>query len=302
MKYTDELAKHALSCGIEGKAWLENIPNTVQTYAKKWDLQVFPPFENLTYTYVAPAVRADGAEAVLKIGFFKDDEFLSGVDALSVFNGEGSVKLLEEDKEGFVVLLEKIDPGVPLSSLADDKEATGIIAKVIKKLHKPLSKNHNFITVNQWTKELREYQKDGKEGSIPMYLVNKAVALFDELIETSKPAVLVHGDLHHDNILSSDRDEWLAIDPKGIAAEPAYETAAMVRNPYKKISKTENLGQLFKERIFILSEELNVDPRRIHKWGFAQTVLSSVWTTRDDGRDTVHALRVAKALNNMKID
>lgn len=119
-----------------------------------------------------------------------------------------------------------------------------------------------------------------------------------ELISSSETPVLVHGDLHHDNVLSSDREGWLAIDPKGIAAEPAYETAAMIRNPYKKIEDIQNLDEVFRKRIIILSEKLEFDPNRIRKWCLAQTILSGVWT-RDDNDYVKHALKVAHALDNI---
>ena len=124
--------------------------------------------------------------------------------------------------------------------------------------------------------------------------------LIEDLIASSATPVLVHADLHHDNVLSSKRDGWLAIDPKGIVAEPAYETAAMIRNPYNKLKDMENIEETLRSRILILSEELGFDPKRICNWCLAQTVLSGVWT-RDDTAYTKHALKVAQALDNIKI-
>jgi len=71
---------------------------------------------------------------------------------------------------------------------------------------------------------------------------------------------------------------------KGVIAEPAYETAAMLRNPYSTLVRVDSLTKLFRRRIIILSEELEIDPVRIHKWAIAQTVLSCVWTVEDGGR------------------
>lgn len=173
----------------------------------------------------------------------------------------------------------------------------------MKKLWKPLPQNHSFITIKEWTKALPKYLirfKADKNPPIPFSLVDKAILLFRELIATSSPAVLTHADLHHDNVLASNRDEWLSIDPKGIAAEPAYETTAMIRNPYELIRNMQNIDKLLLNRILILSEELQIDANRIHKWCFVQTILSGVWTS-DNPRDTIHALKVAQALDRIKI-
>jgi len=296
-----EFVQHALSNGEEGEAWLKRIPDIITDYQKKWKLKVSPPF-NLSYNYVAPTKRLDGSEAVLKIGFPKDKEFQTEIAALEVFNGQGIEKLLEEDRENAVILIERVTPGVPLSSLDDDEKATRILAEIMRRLWKPLPKNHHFITVEEWMQAIPEYMEkyNGATSLIPISLVEKANSLFKELIATSSAPVLVHGDLHHDNVLSSHRDGWLAIDPKGIAAEPAYETAAMIRNPYEKLKDLPHIDQILRRRILILSEELGFDPERIRKWCFAQSVLSGVWN--DAGvKGSEHAINIATALDTLNV-
>lgn len=293
-----EFEKHALTHGQEGKDWLKRIPGIIKEAEVKWAIQVLPPF-NLNYNYVAPATCTDGTKAVLKIGFPTDREFQTEIEALRVFEGEGINKIYEIDKQNATILIERVTPGAPLSNLEDDEKATRILAHVMKKLRKPVPPDNTFITIREWTKELTEYMnKHNHSGPLPWHLIEKAHTLFETLIKTSQPSVLVHGDLHHDNVLSSDRDEWLAIDPKGVAAEPAYETAAMIRNPYKKMDGNPNLKKILRRRIVVLAEELNFDPNRIQQWSFAQTMLSAVWS--DAGSTGAqHAVRIAEALDTI---
>ena len=173
----------------------------------------------------------------------------------------------------------------------------------MKRLWKPLPANHRFITIVEWTKAIPRFLQlyQGTSAPLPLRLVVKAEKLFAELIASSAEPVLVHADLHHDNVLSSQRAEWLAIDPKGVAAEPAYETAAMLRNPYIKFQHTPDIKNLLLRRILLLSEELLIEPQRIHHWGLAQTVLSAVWSTEDEGRGWEHALAVAEVLDSITI-
>lgn len=287
--------KHALMYGEIGKAWLKQIPQIINEYEHKWSIKVLSPY-TLTYNYVAPVTGNNGSQAVIKIGLPQDKEFQSEIEALKIFNGDGITKLLKADKEKAVILIEQVVPGTPLSTIENDEKATKIIASVMKKLWKPLPVNHHFITISQWTRALYGYHLQYNHNlPIPLDLVEKAKRLFYELIKTSETPVLIHADLHHDNILSSSRNDWLVIDPKGIVAEPAYETSAMIRNPYKKISKMKNVEKLLKTRIKILSEELNINPERIRKWCLAQTILSGVWTSENQD-DTKHALKVIRAL------
>lgn len=293
----DEFTQNALSHGEEGQQWLDRIPSLITDYQKKWSLQVFPPFP-LSYNYVAPAIRSDGSKAVLKIGFPKDKEFYTEIDALTLFHGEGVVRLLEVDRDNAVILIEQIIPGTPLSTLTDDDQATSILASVMKTLWKPVPQDHTFISIKEWMQAIPHYQNQwqGKNGPLPLSLVEKAAHLFNELIATSTTPVLTHGDLHHDNVLFSDRGGWLAIDPKGIAAEPAYETAAMIRNPYETVRLHKDIPRILTRRIHILSEELAIDPERIRQWGFAQTMLSAVWNI-ESAKGADHALAIAQVLD-----
>jgi len=265
--------ENALSWGIGGAEWLRHLPEMIADYENKWSFKAQSPFD-LNYNYVAPAELNNGSKAVIKIGYPEDREFQSEIAALQTFSGEGICRLLEVDQKHAVMLLERVLPGTPLAEVEDDESATRIIASVMKELHKPLSETHNFITVTEWVTAIPEYKaKHGNNGELPIYLVDKAEKLFEQLIATSAKPVLLHGDLHHHNVLHSEESGWIAIDPKGVSAEPAYEVAAMIRNPYDKLKEITDLDPLLQQRIVILSGELGIDAGRIRDWCFAQCIL-----------------------------
>jgi len=92
--------------------------------------------------------------------------------------------------------------------------------------------------------------------------------------------VLLHGDLHHYNILSSQREPWLAIDPKGVIGEREYEIGALMRNPIsKKLTKKTLVNRLDK-----ITELTGFDKQRLLHWSIVQTVLAACWCI-DDGTD-----------------
>ena len=206
--------------GVHGEAgteWLRRLDEIIAECERRWSFTVRPPFVPLSYNYVAPAVRADGTEAVLKLGV-PHHQLMSEMEALRLYDGSGMVRLLEADFDLGAMLLERLEPGALLSRLEDDQKATSIAAEVMRQLRRPPPPDHQFPTVSDWGSGLQKlrHRFDGTTGPLQAYLVDKAESLFSELIGTMGALVLLHGNLHHDNILSAVGKSWLAIDPKGV--------------------------------------------------------------------------------------
>lgn len=117
-----------------GPAWLGSLPRILFESASMWSLDIDPPYPNLTYNYVAPVTRADGTAAVIKVGIPGSD-FSLQIDALRAFDGQGSIRLLDEDADSGIMIMERLSPGTPLTTLANDAtdtEATLIAASVMR--------------------------------------------------------------------------------------------------------------------------------------------------------------------------
>jgi streptomycin 6-kinase len=190
------------------------------------------------------------------------------------------------------LLLERLKPGVMLSTVPDDESATAIDAQVMRQLWRPAPVEHNFPTVARWAKGLERLRAEfkGGTGPFPAKLVEQAERLFVELIDTMGQPVLLHGDLHHFNILSAQREPWLAIDPKGLVGEPAYEIGALLRNPTRELIMDR---QVQARRVDLLASELGVDRQRILGWSMAQAVLSAWWSYEDHGHGWEEAMALA---------
>ena len=294
----DEFVQHALDRGEKGALWFKAIPDLIIEFEKKWGITVGDPF-NLSYNYVAPATFSGGDQAVIKIGFPEDEEFKTEIDALRVYAGDGMVKLYQADEDKSVILIERLQPGVPVTELEDDELATRILASTLMKLRKPVPPDHRFQSMAGWARGITRLRQryNGTSGPFPAHLVERAEKLFDELICSITEPVLAHGDLHHGNVLSAAREQWLAIDPKGVISEPAFDCAAILRNPESMLIRVDSLAEVLRTRIIILSEVLRINPDRIRKWGVAQTVLSSIWVMEDEGRVPEFALKIAETLN-----
>lgn len=270
--------------GETGREWLDQLPTTVAHYANTWDLEVLPPFDELSYNYVAPVRRRDGSEAVLKIGV-PEAEQRSEIFALRAFDGHGIASLLEANADDQVVLIERIRPGVMLSTLFpdNDEKATEIGAGVMNDLIIPApARRAEFIALEGWFRGGFDGLRttfDGGAGPFPRPLVDRAEKLFHELHASTGNLSLIHGDLHHMNILSSEfRGGWLAIDPKGVIADRAYEPAPFILNPNDTLHTHPNLSSILARRIDQFAEITAIDRYRIHGWTLAFSVLSAWWS------------------------
>lgn len=286
--------------GATGAAWLSKLPTLVAECAVRWSLTVMPPFENLTYNYVAPAVRADGADVVLKIGV-PNPELLTEIAALRIFDGRGIVQLLDADPALGALLLERLKPGATLLTIADDEQSTHIVAQVMRRLWRPVPEHHSFPTIAKWAKGFeRLHKRFGGTGPFPKCLVEAAESIYAEFIGAMAEPVLLHGDLHHENILSAERQPWLALDPKGVVGEPAYEVGALLRNPLSQLLAAPEPGRVLARRVEQLADELGFDRARIIGWGMAQAVLSAWWSFEDHGHGWEPAIRCAELLAELK--
>ncbi len=299
----ENFARNAVELrGAEGGAWIQALPKLIGECEERWSLEVGGPFPNLSFNWAAPATRADGTRAVLKLSFPEDREFKTEAEALELFDGRGVVRLLELDLKRGAMLLERLEPGAALDSLEDDEEATSIAAGVMKEMWRPVAPSHPFPTVHEWTRGLARLRErfDGGAGPMPAALVEEAESLFEDLIPSQDEPVLLHGDLHHGNVLTARRSPWLAIDPKGVVGEPAFDMGALLHNPVELLEKP-NPGKTLERRIHILSEELGLDRERVRGWGISQAVLSAYWGLEDHGEVWKESLVFARLLSGTGI-
>jgi streptomycin 6-kinase len=287
--------------GDAGLAWVERLPAILENCQKRWKLNLAQPFSYQSCHYIAPAVQSDGTAVVVKV-HAPTDEFVQEAEALQLFDGHGMVRLLDYDMDDKALLLERLEPGTPLYEVEDDEEATSHAATVMRQLWRPAPPDHPFPTVIDWGRGfLRLRQRyEGGNGPFPATLLEEAESLFAGLSASMTAHVLLHGDLHHENILAAGRAPWLAIDPKGVVGEPAYETGAFMRNRLPDLSDIPQATRILTRRVDQLSEELNLDRTRVRDWSMAQAVLSIWWTIEDGGSFSPAALTCAELLASIK--
>lgn len=283
--------------GEAGQRWLDALPGQVARLARRWSLEVEPPFPALTYAYVAPARGLDGSPVVLKIGL-PEPELLTQIDALRHYDGRGAVRLLDARPDEGALLLERLLPGTSLRALPDDDQATRIAAGVMQALWRPLPPAHPFPTVARWAGGLARLRRrfDGGSGPLPAALLARAEEHFSTLLASAGVPLLLHGDLHHDNILAAGRAPWLALDPKGLAGDPGFEVGPLMLNPMPDLLEAPFPRRRLVRRLDILSETLGMARSRLLAWTLGYAVLSAWWSIEDHGQGWEPAIEVARHL------
>lgn len=223
----------------------------------------------------------------------------SEIEALNFMRGEGIIKLINYDRNQGILLLEECCPGKTLANVVSESEATRIAANVIINIQKSISDELKFPSTLDWFRRL-DIEVKCPSGFNTKH-IKKAKLIAGELHNQSKKKVLLHGDLHHFNILSAQRQPWLAIDPKGVIGPPEYECGAFLRNPIPQIATNPNLKKIMADRIDIFAEILGFDRQIIIGWGYSQAILASVWCLDMKSDDWGIFLACAEALNDLLI-
>jgi streptomycin 6-kinase len=109
------------------------------------------------------------------------------------------------------------------------------------------------------------------------------------LLASAEPPVVLHGDLHHDNVLDGGARGWRAIDPKGVWGDRGYDYANLICNPDAATA----IARL-PRRIERASKMSGLPAGRLLRWLIAYLGLSASWTLGDGG-DPWQALAIAEA-------
>lgn len=258
----------------EDPAWIASLPTLIARLAERWSLTVASPFPNLSWNYVAPATRADGTSCVLKVSRHVG-ETRNEIAALQLWAGDGASRLLACEPDQGALLIERLEPGTMLTTVAeeDDDAATTIAAGVLARLWCPAPANHGLRSLESWCAAYdrnRDVLSRGVPG-FPAALFLRADVLRAELLATTTEQTVLHGDLHHYNVLTARRAPWLAIDPKGLVGDRHFDVCQFFRNPDAVPIATNT------RRLDRFCATLGLDRERVRAWCLVHAVLDACW-------------------------
>ena len=254
-----------------GREWIGRLPELVGRARTRWELRLGDPFTSGASSWCAPARSADGRPVVVKISF-PHDEARDEAAALRAWRGHGVPVLLGHDADDWALLLERVQPGTPLSTAGGTvRERFAAAAEVARALWS-VPTDAPVASMAQvgaaWALRLEE--RGGRFG-VP-------VAAAADLLRTlpGSGGTVVHGDLNPGNVLSAGGGRWLAIDPKPMRGDPAYDLWPLleqVGDPFAAADPT----AVLRTRSDLVAGLLDLDPGRVAAWGYARCTESALW-------------------------
>ena len=245
--------------------------------ARRWGLSLGAPFA-ADHHWVAPGWRG-GEDVVLKLGIATAEQDLAReAGILAAWDGRGAARLLDadlDDPDAVAPLLDRVRPGTDLTELPDDA-GFPLLGAVARVLHQAGTTRPAVALDPAGLADLRT-----GHPLLPPRLTAAAAELRDELLRTSAAAVLCHGDLHHGNVLRTG-DGAVAIDPRGVWAEPALDVAVAMLNPLGTLPQEPSaLARLLERRLALICPAMDVHVERGRAWTAVYAVVSALWSAED---------------------
>ena len=286
-----------------GEDWIAELPRLLADLVQEWELEPIAAAMSGVCAIVLP-VRLLGShreaagvsgEAVLKVSWPHPEAATEHL-ALQAWNGHGAVRLLRADPSRFAVLLERLQAR-DLSRVGTD-DACAVIGGLLATLRRP---PHPRVPSLAAYAERQAVELRAAPPVIPRRYLDQAAALARELV-ARPPAEerLLHTDLHFTNVLAAYRSPWLAIDPKPMAGDAAFEVAPALWNRPEDLGEGSAVRWSLRRRLEIICERAGIDEGRARAWTIVREAVNAIDFARDpEGRDRVSlAVMIIKAMND----
>lgn len=246
-------------------------------YIVRWDL--IPDGAPIrTHSSRLLPVRQRGVPAMLKIA--QADEERQGGSLMVWWNGEGAARVLAH--MGDALLLERAECARSLAQMTrdgNDDDATRILCSAAAKLHTPRAQpKPTLVPLERWFSSL--WPAAQQYGG----LFGKCAQAARELLDSPQDIVVLHGDIHHGNVLDFGARGWLAIDPKGLSGERGFDYANIFCNPDRDSAC---VAGRFERRLRSVVNEAGLGRRRLLQWILAWSGLSAAWIVETGERPEV---------------
>jgi len=286
--------------GPEADPWLRRVPAFLREVTARWSLTLGEPFTGGAIGFTVAAERgADAEPVVLKLSY-PDGWFADETRALGDVGGDGMVRLLDHDPDG-AQLLERAVPGASLLDTCDESEGNELAAGVLHRVWRPDPGRYVTVAgeVTRWADSmpLRHVEQ---MSPFERPILDLAVETLRDLAATQGAPMLLHGDLHHGNVLSAEREPWLAIDPKPLVGEREFDITALLRDRREEVLADPDPHARLQRRFDQLCELFDCDRRRLRDWSFAILVDYALWdfeaNARTAGSDEIQMARLMRSL------
>jgi len=182
------------------------------------------------------------------------------------------------------LLLERILPGDDLNSVPSLSEQVVVAGGLICNVPLPIQDVGIFPTYRNWMDRALAKTRFTNVPNEVHSLLGNAEEFYRDIELLKRPDMLLHGDLHHWNILHDRGGQWRAIDPHGVIGPAFMECARFMNNHLCRVEGQARLAHL-DNMISYFSEAFGESKQTISQGFFVLSVLSVCWICEEANPD-----------------
>lgn len=267
-----------------------------EKYRKQWELSELafqPELSNNNLIFHAVSKRYGKVIFKLRIDNGYDNE----IPALRWFQGENFCKLYEYSFEDEAYIMERIVPAHTLYESVPRSDRLRIAGEIFKGLHKTGLPDRTFPAYTEWFEEGKEGTKKRKdcEGLYP-YL-DCAGQMLAEICRKYSRKLLLHGDLHHENILQNENGSYTVIDPKGVIGDPVFDLSRFILDEFRD-DLTSERSEAIIDFVHKLGNVVGIPCKILLRCLFIETV---IWLFREELANGESLEECRQLITNMKV-
>ncbi|GIP36091.1 hypothetical protein J2TS4_53010 [Paenibacillus sp. J2TS4] len=263
-----------------GKDYYEKVVRDIEVYADKWTLTSFQFIPSYSANLVFRCHSENFGSAVLKIGNPSSREIYTELNTLCQYDGRRFCRVFDADIENGVILEEGIQPGNRLREDNSLDKRLSVFCSLYKGLHIAPAKVEIYPTYTEWVSRITEYMSTRHDCKELYLYMKKALDICLSVSALYSQKMLLHGDLHHDNILLGHDGEYIIIDPKGVIGDPVFDVPRFILNEFGD-EITPDLYKKMNGIISILEKNLNIPNEILRQCLYVETAMGVCWSVED---------------------
>jgi streptomycin 6-kinase len=290
-----------LGSTVDERAWLDALPDRVRRYEQIWGVRTGRPYDGGSSSWVAPGTTTDGTPVVLKIAW-PHREARGESTGLRIWSGRGAPFLYAAEPSLYALLMERCDPGLPLSQAPMcAQEGLRVASTLLRQLWVAPPSDHGLEHLAdvcaEWAVTIRNRQALLRPPFDPG-LVDLGAQLLETLPASATQEVVLHGDANPTNFVSATRQRWLLIDAKPMVGDPGYDVSPLALQLGDPLDSPRP-SEILRRRFEVLEDLLGVPFGRLVAWSVARSVESALWEALTDnagGADEMATVALLAAL------
>ncbi|MGL4174935.1 MAG: aminoglycoside phosphotransferase family protein [Dermatophilaceae bacterium] len=288
--WVEQVSRYPADGGPSGTDWLATVPHLVDEALRRWDLVPDGP-PRTGWTALVLPVRRGSERLALKVAW-PHPEGAHEALALRTWGGDPAVRLVAALPSQGVLLLERLDPDEDLRGV-DVDQACLEIGRLLRRLQVPAP---------QQLPRLAAYlephlERLTRRPAVPRRVVDRTQGLARELLAGPVPELLLHTDLHFENVLHG-LQGWTAIDPKPVAGHPGFDVFPVLHNRVDELGTGATFRWSVRRRVFLVAGSAGIDEDEALAWTLLRAGVEVSWATIDpDPARLTSCVALTKALD-----